>query len=589
MRNKKLLIIIISVITILAVAGTVFGYLFMATDTFKSDKELFAKYMAQNIEAMKNVVDLKSNEVLQNLEDENKYEANIEVSSTYSEGGEISNPINELGAKVDIQKDNENEYLYADAQILFAEEEYLETEIIKEKELYGIRFSDVTKQFMTVKEDEQLETVAKNIGVELYQLEDVMEIFDGTKSIQEEVISEQQVKNLKDKYLTIITNTISNGTFGNQKKAMITYNNVTTKTNSYTVTINKEQVEEMLVQILSNLKSEEIILNKVKSDTFVDKIDETIKKIKDEIELPKIKISLFEQNQKTLRTVIEIGNYKMIIENSEENGILKSKVQLSISRDDKVDDYKIQMSKKQEEGQEKFEIVMESGVDDERYTINFLNEMQLLDGEIEIDSSINYKKDILTAAITINNRIKLESNFEKKQTLEETNNLLLNDVEEKRRVEIINLLKEKVPKKVNVRLDLLAKAIGIKQDETNVSPNEGGMTQVEINKFNAKFEFYTGDSVSADNVTTLLGIVKDHLVNCEITPIEEQEIEENTNNIKPEDVKYNIKLNIEKNKTNEDAINEVLEKIDKRKKYKVLISYKEQNGLIDYISIDEVE
>lgn len=586
MRNKKLLIIIISVITILAVAGTVLGYLFIATDTFKSDKELFAKYMTQNIETMKNIVDLKSNEVLQNLENENKYESNIEVSSTYSEGGEVSNPVNELGAKIDIQKDNENEYFYADAQILFAEEEYLEAELIKEKELYGIRFSDVAKQFMTVKKDEQLENVAKNIGIELYQLEDIMDIFDGTKSIKEEVISEQQVKTLKDKYLTIITNVISKGTFVSQKKAMITYNNVTTKTNSYTVTINSEQVEEMLVEILNNLKSEEIILSKLESDTFVEEINETIEKLKEEIELPKIKISLFEENQKTLRTVIEIGNYKIIIENLEENGTLKTIIQLTISRDNKVDNYKIEISKIESEGQEKFEIIMESGEEDDRYTINFLNEMQLSDGKIEIDSSINYKKDILTAAIIINNRIKLKSDFEKKQTLETTNNVLLNNLEETRRVEIINLLKEKVPEKIKVRLDLLAKAIGIKKDETNVSPNEGEMTQVEINKFNAKFEFYTGDSVSAENVETLLGIVKENLGDCKITPIENGE---STNNTKPEEIKYNIKLIIEKNKTNEDAINQVLEKINERKKYKVLISYKEQNGLINYITIDEVK
>ena len=39
MKSKKILIITIIIILVLAVAGTVFGYLYMATDTFKSDKE----------------------------------------------------------------------------------------------------------------------------------------------------------------------------------------------------------------------------------------------------------------------------------------------------------------------------------------------------------------------------------------------------------------------------------------------------------------------------------------------------------------------------------------------------------------------
>lgn len=582
MKKKKLLIIIIIMIVVLAVAGTVFGYLFVATDTFKSDKELFAKYMTQNTEMLKEITDLKAKEMYQNLENESKFEVKTEVNTTYSEGGEVSNPVNELGAQIDIQKDSENEYFYADAQILFAEEEYLEAEVIKEQGLYGVRFSDVAKQFMTVTKDEQVEKVAQNIGIELYQLEDIMDILDGTKNIKDEIISEEQINSLKDKYLTIITETISNGTFGSQKKAMITYNNVTTKTNAYTVMVSSEQVEQMLIKILNNLKTEEIILNNIESETYVEQIDEIIKKFTEEIELPTIKISLFEQNQKTLRTVIEIGNYKIIIENSEENGSLKTQIQLFISSEDRIDEYEIVVSKIASEQQEEFNIVMETG-EEETYIISFLNEMKILDDEIEINSSINYKKDIIEAAITLNNNIIVGRDFEKKQTLETTNNLLLNNVEEGRRVEIINLLKEKVPEKVAVRLKLLAEVLGIEETENNGDVTDADMTQVEINKFNAKFEFYTGDSVSAENVTTLLGIVKDNLAGCEISKatVEGQEDEENT--------KYNIKLIIEKNKTNEEAINQALEKIEDRKKYKVLISYKEQNGLIDYITIDEVE
>lgn len=582
MKKKKLLIIILIMIVVLAVAGTVLGYLIVATDTFKSDKELFGKYMLQNTEILKKLTNLKSNEVYQNLENENKYEVKTQINTDYSEGGEVSNPVNDLEAKIDIQKDSENEYFYADAQILFAEEEYLEAEIIKEQQLYGVRFSDVAKQFMTVTKDEQLEKVAQNIDVELYQLEDIMDIIDGTKSIKDEIISEEQINLLKDKYITIITETISRGVFGSQKKAMITYNNVTTKTNSYTVNVSSEQVEEMLVKILTNLKTEEIILNNIKNDTYVEQIDEQIKKLTEEIELPTIKISLFEQNQKTLRTVIEIGNYKIIIENLEENRELKSKIQLFISTEDRINEYEIVVNKTTSEQQEKFEIVMEANEKD-KYSISFLDEIKILDNEIEISSSINYKKDIIESAITLNNNIILGSDFEKKQTLESTNNLLLNNVEEGRRVEIINLLKEKVPEKVAVRLKLLAEVLGMEESENDGGITEAEMTQVEINKFNAKFEFYTGDSVSAENVTTLLGIVKDNLASCEVSEaiIEGQENEN--------DKKYNIKLIIEKNKPNEEAINEVLEKIQERKKYRVLISYKDQNGLIDYITINEVE
>ena len=48
MKGKKILVIVIIIVAVLAVAGTVFGYLFLKTDLLKSNKELFAKYVNQS-------------------------------------------------------------------------------------------------------------------------------------------------------------------------------------------------------------------------------------------------------------------------------------------------------------------------------------------------------------------------------------------------------------------------------------------------------------------------------------------------------------------------------------------------------------
>ena len=67
------------------------------------------------------------------------------------------------------------------------------------------------------------------------------------------------------------------------------------------------------------------------------------------------------------------------------------------------------------------------------------------------------------------------------------------------------------------------------------------------------------------------------------------ENQENIEEIEPEDIKYTIKLNIERNKNDGDGIAQVLEKISDDKKYKISISYKAENQLIDYIIIEESE
>lgn len=587
MKSKKILIIVIIIIAMLSICGVVFSYLFIATDTFKSDKELFAKYMSQNTEILQKLKNSQTIEIYKNLENEEKYESNTNIKMTYSEGGEVSNPMNNLSACLNVQRDNENEYFYGDGQVLFAEEEYLEAEIIKDKELYGMRFPDVAKQFVSIKNDQNLEKVVDDIGTDSITLEMIMDILDGTTQISEEMISQDEVEALKEKYVNMITETISKGTFNSSKKAMITYNNNTVKTNSYTVSLTSEQVENMITQILNNLKTETAIVKNIKDESFEEKIDEKIKLLSEEQEVPAIKITVYEKNEITIRTVIEIGLDKIIIENLQENGEEKSKIQFAKMDSEQTIEYDIELTKKTMENQENISLTANIVEGEENYKLSFLSEIQITEKNIELSATASYKKDILTASIVLENSVDLGNDFEKKETLSDSNNVVLNDAEEERRKSIIDTLKTNIPLKIETRLGLLRDALGIESDnETDEIVPEYEMSQVEINKFNAKFEFYTGNEVSSENVKTLLTIVEDNLGSCEIIPMENQE---NVEEIKPEDIKYTIKLNIERNNNNGDGMAQVLEKISDDKKYKISISYKAENQLIDYIIIEESE
>ena len=86
MKNKKALIIVIIIIAILCIGGGIFAYLFIATDTFRSDKELFAKYISQNTEKLQMLVDSHTIKTYKNLQTEDKYESNTNIKMTYSEG-----------------------------------------------------------------------------------------------------------------------------------------------------------------------------------------------------------------------------------------------------------------------------------------------------------------------------------------------------------------------------------------------------------------------------------------------------------------------------------------------------------------------
>lgn len=569
MRSNKKLIVIISIVLTLAIASSILVYLFLLTDVLKSKEELFAKYFIQDLQVFQHNTDIQAIKQYENLKNENKYESNTNIKMIHSEGGEISNPLNNLQIKLDVQKDKEQQYVYADGQILYEDEKYLEEEIIKEQELYGVRFTDSIKQFITIKNDAKIETIAGSLGIENAELQQLISVIDGN----EITIEGQTIYTLKDKYLNIISKYIEQGTFEKQKKVPITYNEANTETNAYSVLINSEQVKNMLLEILNNMKKDMEKLD----------IDETINSVSEEWEIPTIKLTVYEQKKQTIRTVAEIGKYKITMENINQNG--KIKTNLNYLDENEGIESNIAISKENTDNQEKLDITINVMEPNESYTITLSNEMKLYEDKIELDTQINHKQDITTMSLMLKNETILGSDFEKNQTLSANNNMVLNNLEEEKIKVLIEKLKPIVLQKTNERINMLKQKFGVNDKQNEQQENNEQINQMEINKFNSKFEFYTGDEVSAENVKMLLDIAKNHMANYEF--ISDAALEEMENNTE-QNKKINIKIKIEKDVINKEAINQVLEKINNSKKYKVLITYTETNGLIDYITITEV-
>ena len=137
---------------------------------------------------------------------------------------------------------------------------------------------------------------AKDIGIDSIYLESIRDIIDGTREASDEVISQKDRAEIKDQYSKIITDAVIQGNFSKQKNAVITYNNASTKTNAYTVTLTSQQVEDMIVKILNNAKQDTSILDKFSGyfdeDNFKKQIDDLIDKITNEIEIPSAKITV---------------------------------------------------------------------------------------------------------------------------------------------------------------------------------------------------------------------------------------------------------------------------------------------------------
>lgn len=454
MKKSKGVVIAISIVLILAIVAATFAYLFFMTDVLKSNEELFIKYFSQNEEILKKITDFQTIKVYENLKNENKYESNTNIKMIHSEGGEISNPLNNLSMKLDIQKNNEEQYVYADSQILYEDEEYLEAEIIKEKEIYGIRFSDAVKQFVTIKKGENTEQVARDFNIDSEVLDLLLNIIDG----EQQIITTDQIDLLKNEILDIITKNILKGNFEKEKNTIITLNENSIKANSYCVSLTSDQVEVISTELLNCIRNKIQILNK-----FETNIDDIIEEMNEKIKGTELKITLYEHNQKLIRTDIEMKFGTIEIENINRNDE-EIIVEIGYFTKNNTTQYIIEVNKNNINNQEICNININIKNGNKNNKILCSTQMKLIDGNIEFKTEISSKQNITTIAMILENKINMLDELEKKETLNQQNNFLISAFEEQKRKQFIDVLKNIVKPKINEKIKLLTQKLIINNE-----------------------------------------------------------------------------------------------------------------------------
>ena len=422
----------------------------------------------------------------------------------------------------------------------------------------------------------------------------------------------------------------NNASFSKQNKVMITEDGNTTEANAYTAALTSEQVQNTIVQILNNVKTDEIILRIVgeqNRESFIQGIDNTLENLGIDKEISEVTITIYEQNGLTLRTVIEAGLENITIENINENGQNKMKLQRQVLNNEQQEQQNLEITKASGDSQESYNIIYNIINGEEIYTVEFNINMTSNNGILTTTGNLKFAQGIINVEFILENTIDT-TQIQEKVELDGTNNVVLSDLDDANLANVMNIVQTQVPGIIQNQANELVGKLQIQtlienilsnlngngtneensDDETTENPEENPsegtenpngeeqpeMSQIEINRFNAKFEFYTGDTVSAENVRILLDVVKSNLGNIEIIPVQEtsdnqnKTTSDNTNQNTEEEPKETIKLIIEKDKENVDLANQVLEKIEDGKKYKVGITYKDSNGIIDYITIDEI-
>lgn len=579
-RKKRRVIIIVAILAVVLAIAITMLTLYLTTDMFKSSRTLFAKYMGQNVEgitsAYQRIAKNDYNELLQ----QNKYTTESKVKINYTKNiGTTSenteNSVNQMELQIKGQVDKQNQYNYQDIQLLNKEEKIAKIECLQNNDIYGIRFSDLFKQYLLVR-NENLNQIVQGENIpEKIDLNDLKNILQ---------FSEEEKQSLKTKYLAIIDANIAKENFSKQKDQTIEINKKNVNVNAYTLTLTKEQMNNLYIKMLEELKQDEIILTKMDEiqtlldkyqlgentntrEGFIESIEDLITEItKNNIGQEEAKIIVYENYHNTVRTVIQNPEYEItldVLSLQNENYIQLSYQDIE-NKTEQVITYKKEENEttsriKMTEGQEtkEYSLVSSEKVDGNSRNKNMLATYE--DGSNKVEANIEQKNDIV-------------ADFEDEIEINEKNAINLSDLKQEEAQNVMGQVTERLmteivdltTNKMNMQ-DLLEviQAIDIIPNKQTIEGN--GVSETERKRYNSKFEILQGNELEGEAVLTLIDAIEENFANMEVVSSTQ------------------LRLKLEQFTSNKEVADNLREFIEdnNREKYSAKVEYDETTGLVN--------
>ena len=606
-RRKRRNLIITSIIILLFIIIGILVFLYITTDAFKSNDTLFVKYLAQNfsiIEQMQNQNGMEeANKLLQN----NKYTTTTQgkinyIINKWLEGEETDSPINTVELKIDAQTDKTANYDYKDIKLVKQEENIVRAEYLDTDEKRWIRLEGI-KQFVPFEEqnNEESETNILSVIEKLTQID---------WSQVKKLFTQEEINTLMNKYINIIIANTNKQSYTKQANSNITINNSNTRANAYSITLTKEQFNNIYIQILEEAKQDEIILAKIDAfntqikevsntdqglrQTYIDYITNMIETIRNtNIGQEQRKITVYEKDRQTIRTQITSDEYDLKIDRlTNQTGIW---IEIDYTQNtEKENGWKINTVLTTAENEENNYLGMEFINNGITNYIEITNTAKMENNNIDSQWEIKAYNEKNEVTLTVEKTDTIVNDLKDKIVLNEENSIDLERLEEGERNNITQVIQENMQNQINklqetVTLqdvaNMLVNVDLMKEEMAQIT--EGGMiTEAEKNRFNAMFEFYQGEELEKENIQKMMNVVKDNLKEIKIMEYEER----SGSNTEPKPKTYLIV--IEKNKKNEDLANLLLQNIEgsnnSSDKYSVKIEYNENNGLVENIILSIV-
>ena len=602
-RKKRRAILISVILVILIIIATVCVVLYATTDMFKSNDVLFEKYARQLLENLDDVLNEDHMAEMEEILNNNKLTSNTTATINYSENGDTSHPINNIQMNISGEEEKTAGYNYKDVTVTQNDETVAGLEYIEDGNIAGVRLNGIRQYLST-----NVENKDENEIYNLYEL--IHTDIPGLLGL-----NSNEWNTLKEKYIGIIWGDVANATFSKQSGMVIEINGTQYNTNVYSITITKEQFNNIYIQLLEELEKDEIILSKI--EALDNKLNEYHNFMQDG-ESSNLKQDFIDEIDNTIQNIqnFNIGNDERTISVFESNGMA-----ISLSIDTEKDFTGLDVvngegshfinilgneKTKEGEAENSFDFKIEKTVatNDETLTVqyNTVQEGEEITNECSIsrkmenanvNSYVNFSRSVEqnTLEIAIETITNIVNDFaEKEELVENEDNIMIESLSDEQKESVRSNVEENINNQINTFLQVVPLEninqmlinLNFMEEELDDISGDGNVTELEKNRFNSTFELFEGEHITKERIEELIDISKEDLGDVRITNYKEQGNER---------IPSEYRLVIERGTDNSELAENVIAYIEENynEEFSVRLEYDETTGLVNNIYITVME
>lgn len=560
-KTKILLIIIIVLVLLILLAGGAYAY--FATDIFRSDKELFFKYISQIGDPENGFINENLNKYFEKRKKEpfnNQGEFSLNISGSENEN-KYKN-VNDFKIDFSGQVDEANNKVFQNISLNYSDDVNMQLNYKQVGSIYGIQNNDVGSKFISIDINQLNKLSQSNMTIDDYS-----KVYEKLKEFYNVELSKEQIENIGNTYKNLLNEELNNEWFSKVEDKNLV---------GYKLSLEGENLKNILVKLLESIRNDQNLLGKIneylKIQTNSNKltandIDDIIEEIKDSrnLENKKIEIIVYKENSSVAK--ISLG----------------------------IDDTTISIEKQANKSKQSFKIEVDEK-NNQIFTINIkfegLQSIQNIKENYELQFSVDDYSDIDDSHNGKNTSNKLTYKYNYKNDLNFTDSASIDNFTDENSIVLTNYDSEVVGnfiKSLSQRIVAInkrdMKKIGLEEYENpiiqyipsmgtftlgsdSISFANNEMSELEVNSFNNKFEMYQGTNLSPQTVKGLLSIISLNNENGEGHKIKE------------------INFEGQEYEASEQNINFVKSDIDMSKNYRVDFEKDQETGIIYRVIIN---